>query len=225
MSSDIPETSEHSDGELTWVSVDAGEGRNHEGQASVSRLIGVTMILLGLATVFVVTLAAGPAAAGGDADFTATDVPGDGDVLESPSGQLDELTIAPDLSIEYHALDDPPEEMEIDVYVDGEPLASEQLVASETVALDDAGHEGEESYSFDTIDLLGETEMDSDDFRPDGPGEQQTTQLSVRIEVTFEGVDGGDDLVLTAEDDFDVTIEWQRAGGTVTGEANTDGDA
>jgi hypothetical protein len=206
--------SEHVSGgdevEFEWVALDdGGDDRGYRASAA-----GVTALIALLALVAGLALLPTPSVA--HASFTAADVNATGN-----AGVLQSLTVAPDGSVHYDGLEQTPDSLQINVSVDTgsgfETVATKSLSAS--------GREGNVSYSFNRVDVIGQTSLTPAEFRATD-GATSTTTLDLRVEVTLVGAGpSGADVTATATDQFTVTVTNEAASAGVHGTGQTDGTA
>jgi hypothetical protein len=139
------------------------------------------------------------------ASFSARDVS-----VDSRSGRLDSLTVAPTGTVTYEGLDQPP--VATTVAVQLRIGGSWETIGSQSIVVDDL--QGSIDYSFAPIDVLDQTSKSliAKDFSAKAPQKPAITTLNIRIQVTFAGVfRTGGDLVTTTGDTFDVVVS--KTGG------------
>lgn len=175
---------------------------SHSEAARAATAVGIALLLLvALSPVTGVT----PAAAAGG--FTADDVS-----VELGGGESLSVTVAPAGTATYDGFDQVPSSssVAVQVLVDGQW----ETVGSQSLGVTDL--EGAAEFDFDPIDIVVESGFGEDEFLPGGWGETVTTTVALRLQVTFAGVDGGDDLVVTSQSSFDVEVtapEDDKGGG------------
>ena len=150
--------------------------------------------------------------------FTAGDA-----TVKTNSGMLKQITVAPSGDVEYYGFEQEPDN--VTVQVEAKPAGAsnwEQVHSAELISDGSGlGLEGNISYDVSTINLLAETSMKKQDFRPTD-GATSETDVQVRVTVTFAGAgSNGDDVETTSQDTFTVIVENIAAGGNIGGNANT----
>lgn len=191
--------------DFEWVTVRTSTGRNY------ARYLGVAMV--------VVTVLAGvPLLSTSGAASTSLTTSNVG--VTSNSGMLQSLTVAPNGTISYDGLESPPSSVVVTVSVREQSGSWQQLDRETTSA---SGLEGSTDYSFPTVDVLGSTSLQRQDFRaPDG--DSKTTTLELRVSVALVGAGpGGSNVTTSATDSFDVTVTNEGARAGVNGRGNTNG--
>lgn len=150
--------------------------------------------------------------------FTAGDA-----TVQTNSGMLKQITVAPNGDVEYYGFEQEPDNVTIQVEAKPAGASSWEQVHSAELISDGSGLglEGNISYDVSTIDLLAQTSMKKQDFRPTD-GKTSETDVQVRVTVTFAGAGpNGDNVQTTSQDTFTVIVENIAAGGNVGGNANT----
>ena len=196
------------DDDLEWVTVDEGESRLRRAARPLA-VAGIVAVLLVTATV---SMTGGVAA---QTTFTANDV-----TTTTPSGHLKSVSVAPNGTVEYAGLESQPSSVDVAVQVRKQG-GTWQTVS--TKSLSASGLAGNVSYDFATLDLLQTTSLQKGDFPTAPDGGDASTTLEVRVNATLVGAGpSGSDVTASSSDSFTVTVHNRKAGGGVTGRANTD---
>lgn len=203
--------------EFDWIDVGTthsnGRRFNNFGRvASVGAIVLIASVLV--TSVF---LTGGVTAA---TSFTAEDV----GPIETQNGLVDSLTVEPEGEVWYEGLEEEPDHIHLAVQVRSDDTDGWETVGEQTVGeTEELGHEGEVTFSFETLELFDESSLTPQDFRA-GPGQEETTGVEVQLVATFPDADAdGDDLVVTEQDEYAVTVVNVAAGGGIGGDANTGG--
>jgi hypothetical protein len=112
-------------------------------------------------------------------EFTANDV-----TITSNGGNVKSLTVAPTGDLHYEGLEANPSS--IDVVVEIKKSSSSSWNTLDSKSLSASGLEGNVSYDFSTVDVLGESSLKQSDFKS-SDGQTSTTDLDIRVTATLVG--------------------------------------
>ncbi|MFC4358068.1 hypothetical protein ACFO0N_08925 [Halobium salinum] len=150
--------------------------------------------------------------------------------LTSNNGEVERLTLRPDLVFSWDGLDATPETMSfsVDVRLAGTGEAFTSLTTEETSVGAD-GLAGEERYRFSrAYDLVGSGPLDEADFEPEKGGgrEDLTAETEVGVRVTGRLTDAaGNQYVDGGSTTYTVSVTNEGAGNRTGGRAGTGGNA
>ena len=179
--------------------------------------VGVTILVLIGLLMMVTLIPAGGAGAQTD-EFHAHNV-----TVQTNSGNLQEVTVAPGGTVEYWGFEQEPDNVTAQVEVQSSGTGGwTQIQSTELVANGSGmGLEGNLTYDLAQSDILTQTSLTKQDFKA-SDGDMSETTVDVRVTVTFAGAGpSGSDVDTSSQAPCTVTVENIAAGGGVGGAVNT----
>jgi hypothetical protein len=151
--------------------------------------------------------------------------------LSSNAGQLQTLTVQPDIDYEWNGLDSSPQR--IDFYVEARlPDASggattfEQIgTEGTTISSSALESSSSKSYSFQSaVSILGHSAIDDKDFEKNGEGWTKETTVDIQVRTVLTDTDSTT-YSDTPQASFTVTLTNETGGVNSGGNANPSGSA
>lgn len=152
-------------------------------------------------------------------------------VITSNAGQLQTLTVQPDMEYEWNGLDNPPDR--IDFYVEtrlpngsaGETTFEQVGTEGTTISSTALESSSTKTYSFqNTVSILAHSAIDDQDFEDTGDGWTKDTAVDVQVRTVLTD-DTGMTYSDTPQDSFTVSLTNEQGSVTSGGTANTNGTA
>lgn len=202
-----------------------GDNRSIElSRRAVGKLVGSAATAGGAAAAGIVFMP--KAAVAATTSLTASDVS-----MTSNAGQLQTLTVQPDMDYEWNGLDSAPKR--IDFYVETRlPGGSSsettfEQIGTEGTTISSSAYESSSSktYSFqNTVSILDHSAIDDQDFEKTGDGWTKETVVDIQVRTVLTD-EAGTTYSDTPQASFTVTLTNEQGSVNSGGNANTDGSA
>ena len=142
----------------------------------------------------------------------------DGVSVSLPDGDVDRITMRPQVHVQWRNYDQPVEAVEFMLFVEAPEVGREQVLE---VTQETNQTSGQVEFSPGTVPLFEGSETDPFDARDDGTTKQ--TPVEATAVVRFYGVDEGPDQ-LQDGDTFEVVVRNERAEASGSGGASTNAE-